>query len=189
MLSQATRIFTLFITGISLLCSSAYAGENDSSVIKVRPSWDKMHAIVGEICERINPDDYDVLFGISAGGLVPTALFSLELGNKNVMTISTESYTGMTRGKLRIKNGPEKGNHLEGKRVLLIDDIVDSGATIEAIKQLLIDTYKVESVTTAVIYVNGKTTATYPDFWGEESFNWIEFPWELTAKEKQLLPE
>ncbi|NGX39437.1 MAG: Xanthine phosphoribosyltransferase [Chlamydiae bacterium] len=165
-----------FLIFISLTTHDPLSGSEMPGASMIQPSWDEVHDIVGEICQKIDPNQIDVLFGVSVGGLVPTALFSVELENKNVATISARSYVGREQKSLKVAYGPEKGS-IRGKNVLLIDDIVDTGATIRMIKKLLLTEYGAKAVKVASLYVK-ENSPEYPDFWGEEINDWVEFPWE-----------
>ena len=111
---------------------------------------------------------FDLVIGISRGGIVPAAIISLYLG------LPLEII------KLNFRDDSQKPKFsaprllssidfdFEGKRVLLVDDRSNSGATLETAKKLL---SKAESVKTLVI--NG--TADYSLF-EEDCFR---MPWEI----------
>lgn len=140
------------------------------------PSWEEIHQITHDICKKIEIDGIDLLIGLSVGGLVPTALCSLELDYKAVATISARSYEGNVQNGLILNNLPKKCD-VEGRSILLIDDIVDSGKTLREIKCLLYGEYGAKKVSSAALYVR-KGTPEYPDHWGRETSQWVEFPWE-----------
>ena len=57
---------------------------------------------------------------------------------------------------------------------MLVDDIVDSGKTLErALKDL-----KGNDVTSVAIHVNDNPNA-YPTFWLREPEDWVHYPWEI----------
>lgn len=148
-------------------------------VAKQYVTWDEIREIVSDVCQKIDKSKVDVICGISVGGLAPASLFSLELKEKNVVSISCRSYEGYEQGETVIKNGPEK-SALRGKKVLLVDDIADSGNTIVKVTDYLYEHYDVESVDVAVIYLNtDHCKLGFPAFWGKETTEWIVFPWEI----------
>ena len=144
---------------------------------EVNISWDEVHDMVHQVSQQIDMSEYDLLFGVSVGGLVPTTLFSLELGSKNVATVSARSYDGKKQGEIVVTNGPDKEN-LKGKRILLIDDLVDSGNTIEVIRKALYNEYNVAKVDVACLFMKPHSKVT-PDFFAKKSNAWITFPWEI----------
>lgn len=167
--------FMQIIFGV-LMMTQAVLGANE--VTKEYVSWDEIREIVSDISKGIDKDQVDVICGISVGGLVPTALFSLELGEKNVVSISCRSYEGYEQKEAVISNGPAN-EALEGKRVLLVDDIIDSGITIEKIVEYLYENYEVKSIDVAVLYINtDHIQCERPAYFGRETTEWIVFPWE-----------
>ena len=119
-----------------------------------------------------------MLLGVAVGGAVPAALFSRQLENKNFFTISVTSYDSENQQReLFVRNRPEK-KYLEGKNVLIVDDILDSGGTIIAVKKLLEEEYNVKSIKVATVFLNTEHCRVRPDYWGIETTDWIVFPWE-----------
>ena len=167
---------------ISIVCMTLLQADKtmkqEPNIVKL--SWDDITSCVSTICQKLDPTTIDVLVGISVGGLVPTSLFSNELQNKNVTTLSARSYTERQQKELKIGYLPEKSG-LEGKRILLIDDIIDTGKTIQKTKELLYNTYHVQSITVVSLYVNSNHCKTYPNLYGHETTDWIEFPWEVVT--------
>lgn len=173
------KLMTVLL-GVLMMTQAVAQGEE---IAKRYVTWDEIREIVFEMCEEIDNDEVDVICGISVGGLAPTSLFSLELKEKNVVSISCRSYDGYEQGEVVIKNGPER-SALAGKKVLLVDDIVDSGNTIVKVKEHLYEHYGVESVDVAVIYLNtAHCKCEPPAYWGKETTEWIVFPWEVPYSE------
>lgn len=169
MIKKIASFITLFLLTIG------YA-ENTPKIVNV--SWQEVHEIIAKTCAKINSDEVDILVGISVGGLPPAALFSLELENKNVVTIAARSYDKNNKQKiLTVWNYPDK-ERIAGKRVLLIDDIADSGATIKKIKQVLLEELGAKDVKIATVYLNSANCKYEPDYFGAKTTDWIVFPWE-----------
>lgn len=144
----------------------------------VRVPFETINRGVANICSAIDRENVDVLVGICAGGLPPTTLFSKYLANKNIQVISASSYSEEHQQKdLRVWNLPARES-IEGKNVLLIDDIADSGKTLSVIKQILLEELGANSVTTTTVFINVEHCVFYPDLWAFETLNWIVFPWE-----------
>ncbi|CCB91191.1 Xanthine phosphoribosyltransferase [Waddlia chondrophila 2032/99] len=155
----------------------------NEAISKQYVSWGEIREIIYDICQKIDKSKVDVICGISVGGLVPASFFSLELQEKNVVSVSCQSYNGYKRGKVVIKNGPEKC-FLEGKKILLVDDIFDSGNTIVRVSEHLYEYYGVASVDAAALYLNtDHYKYEYPTYWGKETSKWIVFPWEVSYSE------
>jgi hypoxanthine phosphoribosyltransferase len=94
--------------------------------------------------------------------------------------VKAQSYTGIASRKTPalenissiLKQMPKKA------KVLIVDDIYDTGSTMKAMRQHLIK--KVESLKIAAIYYKSpSTTAIAPDFYVRKTRSWIVFPHEL----------
>lgn len=123
----------------------------------------------------------DVLLGISVGGLFPTVHLARLFNTKNIVSIAVKSYDKNKRGKIEIINLPSK-QLLKNKNILIVDEILDSGKTLDFISSLLLKKYQVKSVKTATIYVNKKNCAFYPDFYVKTNTKWLIFPWDRFEK-------
>ncbi|MDD4983566.1 MAG: phosphoribosyltransferase family protein [Candidatus ainarchaeum sp.] len=141
-------------------------------------TWNKIEKYSEELAEKVKNSNYkcDAIIGIASGGLIPTTLLSKILKIKKVGLFCAKSYCDKKRCTLQIISKPQI--NLEGENVLLVDDLVDSGVTIEWIKNLLFSEYKVKDVKVAVYFVNKEHCKKYPDFYIKENKGWIVFPWE-----------
>ena len=120
----------------------------------------------------------DVVVAIARGGLLPAGAIAYGLGVKNCGALNVEFYTGigtvLPAPELR---PPELDmSYLGDKRVLLVDDVADSGRTLDlAVKLLAEQSAEVRSV---VIYTK-PTTIIQPDFAWKDTNRWIDFPWSF----------
>ena len=73
--------------------------------------------------------------------------------------------------------------YLDGRRVLLVDDVADSGRTLALAVQLLTD--KGADVRSVTIYTK-PSTIIQPDYAWKETGLWIDFPW---SKDGSVLDE
>ena len=91
------------------------------------------------------------------------------------MSINSILYDGDQRGKVcEIFNVPELG---KAKKVILLDDIVDSGQTVKEVLNYLKHHFPKVEFKVATIYYK-KTAVIQPDFALYETDEWIEFFWE-----------
>lgn len=119
----------------------------------------------------------DYLIGVATGGLFPLALISKQLNNKNILVISAKSETVNGKKEVSVLYFPEVS--LQGKKLILIDDITDSGETLKILSELVSTHYNPESVKTVVLASNIDNSKVSPDFYAlEESGEWLKFPWE-----------
>ncbi len=141
-------------------------------------SWEDIEKAVDEIAAKINQTDFkaDYIIGIATGGLVPLGLLDKKLGIKNVLTITARSYTGEKQGQLNVSYLPEID--LRGKKILLVDELADTGETLGQISQLLVEKYQPLQLKTATLAINKKNCKLLPDFFVIGSENFVVFPWE-----------
>ena len=117
----------------------------------------------------------DAIIGLLRGGVVPARIFSDFFHiMMDFYAIDVKLYTGIGE---RNENPVIKPFNIDiaGKKILVIDDIWDSGKTMEAVLGAL----RGEDVTTATLLWK-ESTKTKPDYYYEpvEDNQWIVFPWE-----------
>ncbi|MBI5470324.1 hypothetical protein HY968_03355 [Candidatus Kaiserbacteria bacterium] len=141
-------------------------------------SWDEVDAQSRALAEKVRASLFepDVLIGIATGGLVPLLVLAKQLGVKEVLTIAARSYDKGEQKQLFIGALPDAD--LAGKRVLVVDEIADSGVTLGKIMSLIQERYTPSELKSAVLYVHGDNCKQYPDIWIEEVKEWVAFPWE-----------
>ena len=143
-------------------------------------SWRQLEQIAKKLSVQIKRSGYkpDYLVGIAVGGLVPLALISRGLDIRDVAVVSAYSYgkKSRTRRQLKILHLPEL--NLRGKRVLLVDEIADSGTTLLRIAQLLRSRTSPRELRTATLVVRKEHCRSRPDFSALETDAWVVFPWD-----------
>ena len=119
--------------------------------------------------------DFDWYVAISRGGLAPAYRLAQLTGVKNIDTFVAYSYDDETHKPGRMQYLAKDYSHLRGKRVLLIDDLVDRGATMEFAMQKLLE-FSLADLKNFVVYKKAHSTVR-PDFYVKEtpSDQWIEF--------------
>ena len=118
----------------------------------------------------------DVVIAIARGGLLLAGAIAYALGTKACGSINVEFYSGVD------ERLPEPVLHppmldapaLGGKRVLLVDDVSDSGRTLA--KVVAIIRAEGAEVRTATLYTKSHTVLV-PDFDYRRTDRWIVFPW------------
>jgi len=141
-------------------------------------SWDEIEETIENLAVQIKKAGYEVdyIIGIASGGIVPLGLLAKKLGIKNILTVTARSYVGEKQEELKITYLPEVD--LSGKKILLVDELVDSGQTLKKITQVIAEKYKPAQVKTATLAINKQNCNFQPDFFAIGSENWMVFPWE-----------
>ena len=141
-------------------------------------SWDDLGAGGRMLAEAIHADGWrpDLILGIARGGLLVAGTLAYALGVKNVYTMNVEFYTGVDErleAPMILPPVPEL-IHLDTARVLIADDVADTGATLELVKEFCAG--KVGEVRSAVLYEKPWSTFRCEYVW-RRSDRWIAFPW------------
>lgn len=120
----------------------------------------------------------DLIVGVARGGLIPAGAVGYAVGIKAMGAINVEFYTdiGQTLPEPMILNPQLDTESLRGKRVLVVDDVADSGKTLDLVVNLLEET--AEEVKSMVIYTK-PTTIFEPDFSWKKTDLWINFAWSV----------
>lgn len=143
-------------------------------------SWEEIEGLVFHLADVL-PRDFDALLVITRGGMVPGGLLSEKLDIRNVLVAAVQFYTGVgeTLDQPIFFQFPADPI-LYGKRVLVVDDIWDSGRTAVAVKERVRDAGGRPVV--AVLQYKPRRSRfpqERPDFYAEETDDWIVYPWEF----------
>lgn len=118
----------------------------------------------------------EVVVAIARGGLLPAGAIAYGLGVKSCGALNVEFYTGIgtvLEAPALLPPDLDLG-YLPGKRVLLVDDVADSGRTLALAVQMLVDAGA--QVRSVCIHTKPGSIAS-PDYSWRETDRWIDFPW------------
>ena len=121
------------------------------------------------------------IVAIARGGLTLSHCMAEGLNLREVQSMRTELYDGETKRQEITLFG--ECDFTDKKRVLVLDDIADSGETLQAVMNYLQTRYKGIEFKSATLFYK-KTSLYEPDFWINEAKNWIEFFWEKDFEAK-----
>jgi hypoxanthine phosphoribosyltransferase len=143
-----------------------------------RLTWDAFGEAARDLARSILADGFapEVVVAIARGGLIPGGAVAYALGAKNCGALNVEFYTGIGT----VLENPEllpphlDLDYLEGRRVLLVDDVADSGRTLKLAVELLRG--RGADVRSVTIYTKPGSIE-LPDYSWRETDLWIDFPW------------
>lgn len=140
-------------------------------------TYDLFGTAIKDLAQEI-VDDYqpDLILSIARGGLLIGGALGYAMGVKNVSVINVEFYTGIGETldqPVMLPPTPEAVD-LSGMKVLIADDVADSGKTLELVQQFCAET--VTESRTAVIYEKSRSLIK-PDYVWKKTDQWIDFPW------------
>ena len=134
-------------------------------------SWEQLHRDSKALAWRLLPTDFfQGIVAITRGGLVPAAIVARELDIRIVDTVCISSYEWQDR-KADIE--VLKRIDSDGKGWLIIDDLVDTGQTARAVRDMLPGAHF------ATVYAKPAGRPLVDTFITEVSQDtWILFPWD-----------
>jgi xanthine phosphoribosyltransferase len=136
-------------------------------------SWDQFHRDARALAWRLaDSEPFDAIVGIARGGLVPAAIVARELGIRLIDTVCVTSYEYTKQGEISLLKKPG-GELANGKRLLIVDDLVDTGNTARLVRALLPEAHF------ATVYAKPMGRPMVDTFITEVSQDtWIYFPWD-----------
>lgn len=141
-------------------------------------TWSGFGDATRELARAIIADGFhpEVVVAIARGGLLPGGAIAYGLGVKSCGALNVEFYTGIgTVLERPVVLSPDLDlPSLAGKRVLLVDDVADSGRTLALAVELL--AAHAADVRSVCLYTKPRSVAR-PDFAWRETDRWIDFPW------------
>ncbi|MGB0412388.1 MAG: xanthine phosphoribosyltransferase [Pikeienuella sp.] len=146
-------------------------------------SWDQMHRDSRALAWRLDnqgPGEggaWKAIVAITRGGMVPACIIARELNVRVVDTISVKSYDNQSQTEAIILKAPDGELVGDGEGVLVIDDLVDSGKTLEVVRALYPKAHF------ATVYAKPKGRPLVDTFITEVSQDtWIFFPWDMALQ-------
>jgi hypoxanthine phosphoribosyltransferase len=99
-------------------------------------TWEVLDGLVASLAERLAGDRFDLLLAITRGGLVPAGMLAYRLRIRNILVAAVEFYDdegqpGPHPTFLQFPADPL----LRGQRILVVDEVWDSGTTIHAVTE------------------------------------------------------
>lgn len=140
-------------------------------------------------CKVVDEYSPEIIIGLSRGGLVPARILSDSLWIKDLLSVKTEHW-GITATKSgqAVLNDPGKLN-LKGKRVLVVDDITDTGQSMKLAYDFVRGQDPAEVRTATLLHISSSQFV--PDYYGEivskEQWTWFIFPWNVYEDLDNLL--
>ena len=144
-------------------------------------SWDQLHRDARALAWRLQgeaPEDcWRAVVAITRGGMAPAMIVARELDIRVVDTISVKSYNHQTQSEPRVIKSPDMEIVGDGDGVLIVDDLVDTGKTLEVVRKHMPKAH--------VATVYGKPMGrdmvdTYVTEVSQDT--WIFFPWDMALQ-------
>jgi hypoxanthine phosphoribosyltransferase len=150
--------------------------------VRERMEWSELGSAARALAGQMLDDGYrpDFVLAIARGGLLVGGALGYALGVKNVFTMNVEFYTGIDERlpmPMILPPVPELVD-LEDARVLIADDVADTGRTLALVQDFCAG--KVGEVRSAVLYEKPPSIVRCDYVW-RRTDRWIDFPWSAEA--------
>jgi xanthine phosphoribosyltransferase len=146
-------------------------------------SWDQIHRDARALAWRLDKrgpgedGNWRAVIAITRGGMAPAMIVARELGIRLVDTISVKSYDHQSQAEPVVLNRPDDAMMGDGMGILVIDDLVDTGKTLEVVRGLYPKAHF------ATVYAKPKGEPLVDTFiTGVSQDTWIFFPWDMALQ-------
>jgi hypoxanthine phosphoribosyltransferase len=150
------------------------------------PTWNQIHNMINNLSEKILLDKFtpDIIISITRGGWIPARVLSDLLEINNLATIRIEFYLDVGKKRKKTIITQRIQIPITGKKILLVDDIADSGESLLLAKNY-IQKKQVSELRVATIYKKPQSK-TQPDYYEKTTRKWIIFPWEIKETSRNI---
>ncbi|MCS7114004.1 MAG: phosphoribosyltransferase [Nitrososphaerota archaeon] len=151
------------------------------------PTWNQIYRMLLRLAREIRRCSFkpDVIVGVSRGGWPPARVLSDLLDNPNLANVKAEFYLGVAETKGEPTLTQPVSVSVAGKKVLVVDEVADTGKSLKLVKEHLMDVGAVE-VKIATIYYK-PWSIVKPDYYVKETSSWIVFPWEVKETIRKIV--
>ncbi|PUA32347.1 MAG: hypothetical protein B7O98_06725 [Zestosphaera tikiterensis] len=142
------------------------------------PSWKEIHLDVVKLAQAITANGYtpESVVGILRGGYLIARMLTDMLNIEDIGVVEVKFYKGIGERAERPIITQPLTTDVKGKNVLIVDDVADSGRTLEVVSEQ-VRLRGARSVKSAVLYYKPKSIIK-PDFIIHVTEDWVIFPWE-----------
>jgi len=151
------------------------------------PTWNQVYDMLLKLTEKIRKDGFkpDIIVGVSRGGWPPARFLSDLLDNPNLANVKAEFYLGVAETKGEPTLTQPVSTDVVGKRVLVVDEIADTGKSLKLIKEHLTER-GAEEIKIVTIYYK-PWSIIKPDYYEKETSRWVVFPWEIKETVRKIV--
>lgn len=151
------------------------------------PTWNRVYGMLLNLTDKIRKSGFkpDVIVGVCRGGWPPARVLSDLLDNPNLATIRAEFYLGVAETKGEPTLSESLSVPVEGKKVLVVDEVADTGRSLKVVKEHILEKGAAEVRVATVCYKPWSIVK--PDYFAKESSRWIVFPWEIRETIRKII--
>ena len=141
-------------------------------------TWEDVQLLTEEVATMIKSSGFkpDMIVAVSRGGFDPARILCDQLDVRRLACVQVESYAGMKRSSEPKVIIPVNAD-VSGKKVLVSDDVSDTGASLKKARDHILEMRAAE---VKVVTLHIKPWSTFlPDFFASSTDAWVVYPWEI----------
>jgi len=154
------------------------------------PSWDELYRDIKKIAKKIKEDGYkpDIVVALARGGFVPARIICDLLLIKDLVSVKVDHW-GITATKDKKAHLRYTFNaDLTGKKVLIVDDITDTGESMMLAKSFVEKLNPAEIRTAAIYHIAHSKFV--PDYYSKKiKWVWVIWPWNYIEDMCNIIPK
>jgi len=141
-------------------------------------TWNDIQSLAEKTADMIKEDgfDADIIIAVSRGGFDPARIISDQLGIRKLASLQIIYYSSVAEKREKPEILFPLNAQIEGLKVLVVDDVSDSGHSLIVVKKY-IEEQGVAEVRIATLH-HKPWSEFKPDYYAEEVDKWILYPWE-----------
>jgi hypothetical protein len=151
------------------------------------PTWNQIYDMLLSQTQKIQSQNYkpDIIIAIAKGGLIPARTLTDLLETQELGYIHIEFYKEINRTRQEPTLKQNLTIQVLGKKTLLVDDIADTGRSLNLAKTYLQQQGACQ-IKTATLYKKPQSSTT-PDFYEKQTASWVVFPWDTKETLRKII--
>jgi hypoxanthine phosphoribosyltransferase len=151
------------------------------------PTWSQIYNMLLSQAEKICQSGFkpDIVIGIAKGGWIPARVLLDLLEIPNLAVVRVEFYLGVAETKKEPVLTQGVSAVVTGKKVLIVDDVADTGKSLKLAIEHVLQQGAVE-IRTATVY-RKPWSIIKPDYYETETSLWVVFPWETKETIRKIV--
>ncbi|UCE16271.1 MAG: phosphoribosyltransferase [Candidatus Bathyarchaeota archaeon] len=149
------------------------------------PTWEQIYELLLNLADSVRKANFkpDVIVGVSRGGWPPARIISDLLEKSELANVKAEFYRGLAKTKGEPMITQPVSTSVTGKKVLVVDEVVDTGKSLRLVQSHLKERDATEVKILTIYYKPWSVVV--PDWYGKETKRWVVFPWEIKETTRQ----